>query len=178
MCTSPEPQRRPQPGCPALAFEDRRYLYRDFHLRVQRAMAQLDRGWSLRKGDRILLAGAITPLLRSPFAALGLGIEVVPFSTKLKQAESEALVGHIAPRVVLFDATVQDWLKNTPDARAVSLSEWQALCLPEPLTRPPVPVNRDDTAVMMFTSGTTGEPKGAIITHNNLLCAIDAYTQN
>lgn len=102
---------------------------------------------------------------------------MVPFSTKLKQAESEALVGHIAPRVVLFDATVQDWLKNTPDARAVSLSEWQALCLPEPLTRPPVPVNRDDTAVMMFTSGTTGEPKGAIITHNNLLCAIDAYAQ-
>ncbi|WP_153071306.1 AMP-binding protein, partial [Escherichia coli] len=92
-------------------------------------------------------------------------------------AESEALVGHIAPRVVLFDATVQDWLKNTPDARAVSLTEWQALCLPEPLTRPPVPVNRDDTAVMMFTSGTTGEPKGAIITHSNLLCAIDAYTQ-
>nr|VXZ84711.1 Uncharacterised protein [Klebsiella pneumoniae] len=39
---------------------------------------------------------------------------MVPFSTKLKQAESEALVGHIAPRVVLFDATVQDWLKNTP----------------------------------------------------------------
>ena len=34
-----------------------------------------------------------------------------------------------------------------------------------------------DTAVMMFTSGTTGEPKGAIITHHNLLCAIDAYTQ-
>ncbi len=29
----------------------------------------------------------------------------------------------------------------------------------------------------MFTSGTTGEPKGAIITHNNLLCAIDAYAQ-
>ncbi len=166
------------PDALALAFEDRRYLYRDFHLRVQRAMAQLDRGWSLRKGDRILLAWGNHPAFCEVlFAALGLGIEVVPFSTKLKQAESEALVGHIAPQVVLFDATVQDWLKNTPDARAVSLSEWQALCLPEPLTRPPVPVNRDDTAVMMFTSGTTGEPKGAIITHNNLLCAIDAYTQ-
>ena len=44
------------PDALALAFEDRRYLYRDFHLRVQRAMAQLDRIWSLRKGDRILLA--------------------------------------------------------------------------------------------------------------------------
>ncbi|MDU6530099.1 MAG: class I adenylate-forming enzyme family protein [Klebsiella grimontii] len=166
------------PDALALAFEDRRYLYRDFHLRVQRAMAQLDRIWSLRKGDRILLAWGNHPAFCEVlFAALGLGIEVVPFSTKLKQAESEELVGHIAPRVVLFDATVQDWLKHTPNARAVSLSEWQALSLPEPLTRQPVPVNRDDTAVMMFTSGTTGEPKGAIITHHNLLCAIDAYAQ-
>lgn len=78
---------------------------------------------------------------------------------------------------MLFDATVQDWLKHTPDARCISLNEWQALSLPDPLTRLPTPVNRDDTALMMFTSGTTGEPKGAMITHHNLLCAIDAYTQ-
>jgi acyl-CoA synthetase (AMP-forming)/AMP-acid ligase II len=102
------------PDALALAFEDRRYLYRDFHLRVQRAMAQLDRGWSLRKATVFCWPGAITRFCEVLFAALGLGIEVVPFSTKLKQAESEALVGHIAPRVVLFDATVQDWLKNTP----------------------------------------------------------------
>ncbi|UMX83562.1 AMP-binding protein [Klebsiella pneumoniae] len=70
-------------------------------------------------------------------------------------------MSHIAPQVVLFDATGTGLAEKTPpDARAVSLSEWRALCLPEPLTRPPVPVNRDDTAVMMFTSGTTGEPKG------------------
>ena len=36
------------PDALALAFEDRRSLYRDFHLRVQRAMAQLDQVWSLR----------------------------------------------------------------------------------------------------------------------------------
>jgi acyl-CoA synthetase (AMP-forming)/AMP-acid ligase II len=85
------------PDALALAFEDRRYLYRDFHLRVQRAMAQLDQVWSLRKGDRILLAWGIIPLFAKSFAALGLGIEVVPFSTKLKQAESEELVA-ISPR--------------------------------------------------------------------------------
>lgn len=62
------------PDALALAFEDRRYLYRDFHLRVQRAMAQLDRGWSLRKGDRILLApGAITPLFAKSFCRAGFG---------------------------------------------------------------------------------------------------------
>lgn len=55
------------PDALALAFEDQRYLYRDFHLRVQRAMAQLDRGWSLRKGDRILLAWGIIPLFAKSF---------------------------------------------------------------------------------------------------------------
>ncbi|STR44019.1 long-chain-fatty-acid-CoA ligase [Klebsiella michiganensis] len=55
------------PDALALAFEDRRYLYRDFHLRVQRAMAQLDQVWSLRKGDRILLAWGIIPLFAKSF---------------------------------------------------------------------------------------------------------------
>ena len=45
----------------ALAFEDVRFRYRDFHERVQRVMAQLDRVWSLRKGDRILLAWGNRP---------------------------------------------------------------------------------------------------------------------
>ena len=60
------------PDALALAFEDRRYLYRDFHLRVQRAMAQLDQVWSLRKGDRILLAWGNHPAFCEVlFAALG-----------------------------------------------------------------------------------------------------------
>lgn len=166
------------PDSLALAFETQRYRYRDFHLRVRQAMALLDQGWSLRKGDRILLAWGNHPAFCEVlFAALGLGIEVVPFSTKLKQAECGELVSQIAPRVVLFDATLQDWLKHTPGARCISLSEWQALPLPAPLARLPVRVSREDTAVIMFTSGTTGAPKGAVITHHNLLCAIDAYRQ-
>ncbi|MBD3722948.1 hypothetical protein IE978_24900 [Klebsiella pneumoniae] len=61
------------PDALALAFEDRRYLYRDFHLRVQRAMAQLDRGWSLRKGDRILLAWGNHPAFAKSFCRAGFG---------------------------------------------------------------------------------------------------------
>lgn len=76
------------PDALALAFEDRRYLYRDFHLRVQRAMAQLDRGWSLRKGDRILLAWAITPLFAKSFCRAGFGIEVVPSAPSLSRPKA------------------------------------------------------------------------------------------
>ncbi|UMP78143.1 hypothetical protein MJ565_13820 [Klebsiella pneumoniae] len=62
------------PDALALAFEDRRYLYRDFHLRVQRTIAQLDHDWSLRKEHRILLASGQSPrFLRSPFCRAGFG---------------------------------------------------------------------------------------------------------
>ncbi|PKH25236.1 AMP-dependent synthetase [Enterobacterales bacterium CwR94] len=167
-----------RPDALALAYEDQRFSYRDFHYRVQQCIAQLDGVWALRKGDRLLLAWGNRPAFCEVFfAALALGIEVVPFSTKLKQAESEDLVGHIAPQVVLFDAALQDWLGHTAGARCVSLSDWQALSLPAPLPALPIAPTRQDTALMMFTSGTTGEPKGAVITHGNLLCAVDAYAQ-
>lgn len=163
----------------ALAFEELRFSYRDFHLRVQQAMAQFDQQWSLRKGDRILLAWGNRPeFCEVFFAALALGIEVVPFSTKLKQSESEALVKNIAPKVVMFDAALQHWLAEIPAARCISLTEWQATTLPDPMTACSLEVGRDDVAVIMFTSGTTGDPKGALITHGNLLSAIDAYAEN
>ncbi len=162
----------------ALAFEQQRYRYHEFYQRVQRAMAQLEQGWSLHKGDRILLAWGNRPeFCEVFFAALGLGIEVVPFSTKLKQLESEQQISQLAPQLVLFDASVQDWLGHTATARCVSLHDWHGLTLPAPLTSPAVNVGRDDTAVIMFTSGTTGEAKGAIISHGNLLSAIDAYAE-
>lgn len=163
----------------ALAFEEQRFSYRDFLRRVQQVMAKFDQQWSLRKGDRILLAWGNRPeFCEVFFAALALGIEVVPFSTKLKQLESEALVKNIAPEVVMFDSTLQHWLADIPAARSVSLIEWQATTLPEPMTTWSSEVSRNDVAVMMFTSGTTGDPKGALITHGNLLSAIDAYAED
>lgn len=167
-----------RPDALALAFENERYRYRDFHTRVQQTMAQLADVWSLHKGDRIVLAFGNRPAFCELFfAAMGLGIEVVPFSTKLKQEEGEGLVAHIAPQAVFFDANGQDWLSRTAGARCVSLNEWQALALPTGAPSVTATVGRDDTAVIMFTSGTTGEPKGAVITHGNLLCAIDAYAR-
>lgn len=168
-----------RPDALALAFEEERYRYRDFHRRVQETMAQLANVWSLAKGDRIVLAWGNRPAFCELFfAAVGLGIEVVPFSTKLKQAEGESLVAHIAPQAIFYDANGQDWLSRPDSARCVSLTDWQTLTLPPAETAPQVEVNRDDTAVIMFTSGTTGEPKGAVITHGNLLCAVEAYARD
>lgn len=167
-------QRRPQ--ALALAFADRHISYQQFYQRVQQTMLQLSQHWQLHKGDRLLLAlGNHPAFCELFFAALGLGIEVIPFSTKLKQAEAEALVRHIAPQMVFYDSNNQDWLADT-QCRCVSLEAWNHLSLPDGEC-PQAAITADDVAVMMFTSGTTGEPKGAMITHANLYAAVTAYAQ-
>lgn len=166
------------PDSLALAFEQQRYSYREFHHRVQSAMAQLSHGWGLNPGARIVLAWGNHPAFCELFfAALGLGIEVVPFSTKLPEAEGKSLIDHIAPDAVLWHHGHQEWLSRTPGARCVSLAEWQALTLPDPVSGPLPGVGPEDTAVIMFTSGTTGSPKGAVISHGNLLHAVQAYAK-
>ncbi|WP_207917803.1 class I adenylate-forming enzyme family protein [Sodalis ligni] len=168
---------RHTPNALALVYEQRRYSFSVFHQRVIQVMAQLSTVWKLNKGDRIILGWGNTPAFCELFyAAMGLGIVVVPFSTKLKQDEGRSLLDHIAPRAVFYDSDGQNWLAQCATARCVSLGEWQDIKLPE--TYPAAgkaPVYAQDTAVIMFTSGTTGLPKGAMITHGNLLCAVDAY---
>ncbi len=86
------------------------------------AMAQLIAAGRCARQTVFCWLGAITAFAKS-FCRAGFGHRSGAFSTKLKQAESAGRP--YRSRVVLFDYR-QDWLKNTPDARAVSLSEWQA----------------------------------------------------
>ncbi|OLB05293.1 MAG: long-chain fatty acid--CoA ligase [Nitrospirae bacterium] len=43
-------------------------------------------------------------------------------------------------------------------------------CLSDPPGFPPVPISRDDVALLQYTGGTTGIPKGVVLTHRNLVC--------
>ncbi|MCS3405902.1 class I adenylate-forming enzyme family protein [Serratia sp. AKBS12] len=165
------------PRALALAFEGQRYSYDDFYRGVQRAMAQLHACWGLHQGQRILLAWGNTPEFCQLFyAAVGLGIEVVPLSTKLREDEVRELLSQAEPQALFYDAACQPWLANWQQGIAVSLTHWRQLELPPPDVRP-APVGRQDTAVMMFTSGTTGTPKGVLLSHGNLLAAVEAYAQ-
>lgn len=160
----------------AIAYEEQRYSFDAFHSRVLQVMAHLSECWSLGKGSRIVLAYGNTPdFCELFFAAMGLGIEVVPFSTKLKEEEGLRLIDHIKPDAVFYNSEGQNWLSAISGARAVSLEQWRGLSLPEPLRTLPEEVQHQDCAVVMFTSGTTGAPKGAVISHGNLLSAIGAY---
>ena len=127
----------------------------------------------LRPGDRIVLFMRNHPrYLEVLWGAWWAGLAAVPVNAKLHTAEVEWIVEDAQAR----------WAFVTPDAAAQPLrglerqvdiesAEADALLAPTADAAALVPVERapDDMAWLFYTSGTTGRPKGVMLTHRNLM---------
>ncbi|WP_420637936.1 acyl-CoA synthetase [Candidatus Poriferisocius sp.] len=125
-------------------------------------------GAGLRKGDRVVLSAAPSiDLVVAHVAALRLGLIVVPVNGAYQQGELAHIVGDAAPRAAVVDQPPWvRWLAElAPELLVVSprldLADATALSLDQ--------LAGGDPALLGYTSGTTGAPKGAVLTHANLL---------
>ena len=111
-------------------------------------------------------------------ATLRAGHVFLPLNTAYQKAEIEYFVGNAAPAVVVCTSKNFGWVskiafsagtKNVftlDEGRSGSLQERAAQCSD---SHTPVPRAADDHAANLYTSGTTGRSKGAMLTHGNLL---------
>ena len=152
----------------------RTFTYAEFHDRVGRLASGLRSAYGIQGGDRIgVLANNSTDLCEIQFACARLGAVFVPMNWRLTVPELTFIVGDCSPVLLIHDPEFQDaalelamacgvrhLLNRDPDnsayERLIESSENDVT--PEPLTH-------DDTATILYTSGTTGHPKGARITH-------------
>ena len=135
---------------------------------ISGVVAEVGRGvTTVRPGDRVALVLPNSPQhLIAFFAVLRLGAVVVEHNPQYTAHELAPLFAHHGARIALvWDevAAVVDGLAST--VIPVSLEE------PFPLSGAPVPHRQAalaDAALILYTSGTTGQPKGVVLTHGNL----------
>lgn len=134
-----------------VAVEDatRQVTYAELNEACNRKAAGLvSRGVSL--GDRVAIhSDNCIEYIETFFACAKLGAVVVPISTRLVEAEVDHILHDSQARIVLDREAMCD-LDGAPD-------------------EPKVLVTASDALMLMYTSGTTGKPKGAVLTHQNFL---------
>lgn len=170
-----------QPHHPALITPEGRWTYSALHARVQRLAAVLEGGLELKRGDRIALLGhnsaAQVALL---FAAARLGVIVVPLNWRLAAEELAYATRHCGARVVFYGSECAAHLPAIAEGsgvRAVNTGEELAALearSPEQHeeAHAPAPCSAarlGDPFLIVYTSGTTGRPKGAVHTQESVL---------
>jgi malonyl-CoA/methylmalonyl-CoA synthetase len=127
----------------------------------------------LRPGERVLTcAGSSLDLAVAHIACLRLGLAVVPANPAYRAPELASLVADARPRAALVDDAERAAELQTLDAALLVATP--ALALADG----PVPAldraAAEDLALLAYTSGTTGRPKGARLTHGNLHATAEA----
>jgi long-chain acyl-CoA synthetase len=163
-----EPARR-TPDKLAVVEGDLRLSYADLWRDARRcATALAARG--VGPGARVgLLAPNVVDFVRAYYGILAAGGVVVPVPTLLNGDEAAYLLGHSGAQLLLHSAHFAEIGAHAAGAAGVTTLPVEGLGdgaepLPAYVTR-----QAEDPAVIFYTSGTTGRPKGAVLTHLNLV---------
>jgi fatty-acyl-CoA synthase len=181
-------RRAPYSTAPAVVYEGREVSASHLSGTVKEFAAGLSE-YGLRRGDRIAYLGfnSVT-FLETLFAAAHLGAVFVPLNFRLAADEVRHILNDCGAHTVVVEeghrALVESILADVParrhllvdtdsdcpatDAPAPAWTPLSELHGPERPVREPVALQDDDLAALMYTSGTTGRPKGVMLTHGNL----------
>jgi fatty-acyl-CoA synthase len=170
-----------QPHKRALIFEDRPFTYQEVNLRTnQLCHFLLNNG--VQKGDRIsVLLYNCHQYIEIFFAISKIGAILVPLNWRLAGPELEFIIKDSGSRMLIFDPefaeVVASFSSNLNLSRRDYVSvgspcpdwtkDYEKGVLENPVHEPrlDVPVGDEDPHILMYTSGTTGIPKGAILSH-------------
>lgn len=163
----------------AIVHRNDRIAYGALSQRIDR-LAEALAGRGVRPGDRVAYLGNNHPaFLETLFATATLGAIFVPLNTRLAPPEIEFMLADSGTSLLVFHDELRELARAGSHATGVrqrivvegegeaGVERYEAVLASAEAAPRDVPVGLDDAAVILYTSGTTGHPKGAVITHGN-----------
>jgi long-chain acyl-CoA synthetase len=172
----------------ALIFEYQSFTYKDLD-RLANRVANGLRGLGIERGDRVaLFLPNIPEFVISYLGILKSGAVVVSLNVMLKSGEVKFILNDCTAKVLI---TTESLIKNVPDdselpdlkhiliaegrtSKGISLEQLMS-CASQEGARA-IEMDRDEPAAIVYTSGTTGFPKGATLSHGNVISNV--YSKN
>ncbi|WP_049986055.1 acyl-CoA synthetase [Halobellus rufus] len=175
----------------AIRFGDDEITYSDLQRRVNRLGNGLaEKG--VEPGDRVVVRFTNRPeAIVSCLAVQKIGAVALPSMKLLRAKELVHIINNAeASAVIVYDDLLEEINKALPDLDTVETvvavqrngvehdhTDYDELTESADEELEPYPTERDDLALMLYTSGTTGQPKGATHTHRQVLSTADSYAR-
>ncbi len=171
------------PDKTAFIFEDASYTFKEVNQRINRlvnALADLGVG----KGDRVGILAHNCPQYFEVFGLGKAGRVCVPLNYRSVGRELVYLINHSEINTLIMEREFVDVINSIRpeldlvktyvclDAAVDNMLDYEQLIHRFPPDEPLIDVKTDDPCVLLYTSGTTGHPKGAIHTHSSLVAEI------
>ena len=171
--------------CEAVVCGHHRFTYRQFGARVNQ-WAKLLRSLGVEKGDRVaILSQNCHRMLEAFFGTPLLGAILMPLNFRLILDDFNYILNHGEAKVVIVEAglthlideirerllSVQHFLVGGDDLQEIpdGWQDYEKLMAATSLEAPvPALIDENETSALLYTSGTTGRPKGVMLTHRNL----------
>jgi long-chain acyl-CoA synthetase len=167
-----------QPDAIATIYEGEKVTYSKLYKYAEKFAAYLqEQGYE--KNDVIALYTLNSDMFLIAYIGIQLaGYVVMPINTKLAAREVDFIVNHSEAKGLIYDERIEEVLADVPYTfqHVIGLKDMKEVIENYKGQRKILQLQANDTAVVMYTSGTTGKPKGVMLTHQNIASTADIWS--